>query len=291
MWRRALRTLATGAAAAALVTPQAAAAAVAARPAKPQRIMSINMCTDLVLLQLVPKVRIASVTWLAHDGVQALFPGADAKVAVNHGTAEDIINQRPDLILAGAFTTPMTRKLARKIGARVVEVKMAASLDDARDITLQIGAAVGETARAELLVQRMDAILADLTAHPPARRLRVVAWSGGSSVPGQHTLTNDIIKAAGALNIAAQPGATASSFGTEELLAADPDALLYGGERTGPPSMHTAGGQHRVVRRRYADRSLSYTDIAYGCGLPQSADAARDLRRALESLPRQRPIP
>ena len=55
-------------------------------------------------------------TYLAHDGAEALFPGADAGVTVNHGTPEDIINLTPDLILAGAFSTPLTRRLAKAIG-------------------------------------------------------------------------------------------------------------------------------------------------------------------------------
>ena len=150
----------------------------------PQRIMSLNVCTDLLLLELAPRSRIASVTFLAPEGARALFPGAVAGIPLNHGAAEDIVNVRPDLILDSGLSNPMTKRIARLMGVPVVEVKNADSFPEIRDVVRQVGAAVGEPARAEALIDRMDATLADLAAHPPSRRLRVVAWSGGSAVPG-----------------------------------------------------------------------------------------------------------
>jgi iron complex transport system substrate-binding protein len=283
---KALRTLATGLAAAALAGSPAAAAG-------PQRIMSLNVCTDLLLLQIAPRSRIASVTFLAPEGAAALFPGRAAGIPLNHGRAEDVINARPDLILDSGLGAPLTRTMAKRVGARVVEVKNADSFADIRDIVRQVGDAVGEPARAAALVRQMDATLADLAAHPPAlsssgRRLRVVAWSGGSAVPGKGSLTDAIITAAGATNIAAQPGHAESSFGVEELLAARPDALLYGGATLGQPSLVSDEGQHRVVRQLYAGRRIRYNDIAHTCGVPQSADSARDLRRALDAVAERR---
>src|SRR4051812_35496736 len=153
------RRLAAIVAAALLAQPAAAATPVPAVAAKPQRIMSMNMCTDLLLLQLVPKARLGSVTYLAHDGAQVLFPGADVGLAINRGTPEDIINLKPDLIVAGDFSTALTRRLARKVGARLIEVKSATSFADVRINLRQLGAAIGEPVRAETLIARMDATL------------------------------------------------------------------------------------------------------------------------------------
>jgi iron complex transport system substrate-binding protein len=248
----------------------------------------MNLCADMLLLQMVPRGRIAAVTYLAHDGAEALFPGADAGVAVNHGTAEDIINLKPDLILAGTFSTPLTRRLAKAIGAPIVEVADAVSFEDIRRNLRQVGAAVGEPARARALIAAMDADLAALAARPARRPIRVIAWSGGDSVPGQETLSGHIITAAGAVNIAARPGQTYGTLDVEQLLAARPQALLYGGGGPLKPSLRGEEGQHRVVRRLYAGRRIVYSDIAHTCGLPQSARSALDLRRALDALPERR---
>jgi len=272
--RRALRIAAIALAAA--VLPGMAAA-------KPQRILSMNQCTDLLVLQLVPKERVAAVTYLARDGAKALFPGAADGVAVNYGTPEDIIKFRPDLILTGDFSLAVTRRLAKEVGAPIVEVKSTRTFDDVRRNLRQVGAAVGEPARAEVLIRQMDARLARLAARPPARPVRVVAWDGGATVPGTDTFANRIITAAGAVNIAARPGPIYTSFDVERLLEARPDALLFGGD--GRPLLQSEEGRHRVVRRVFAGRRIAYPETAFNCGLPQSAKAAVDLRRQLDALP------
>jgi iron complex transport system substrate-binding protein len=291
--RPALRTIVLSLTAAAIIGGGGLVAAAPLGPGigrgVPQRIMSTNVCTDLLLLELAPKSRIASVTFLAPEAARALFPGAADGIALNHNSAEDVVNVRPDLILDSGLSSPLVRTLARQVGARVVDVKDANSFQDIREILRQVGAEVGARARAQALIARMDATLAELAAHPPKRRLRVVAWSGGSAVPGKGSLTDAIITAAGAENIAARPGPSESSFGVEELLMADPDALLFGGATLGQPSLLNDEGQHRAVRKLYAGRWIAYSDIAHTCGLPQSADSAVALRRALDALPDRRP--
>src|SRR6516164_8394771 len=129
--------------AAALAAVAQPAAAAPEHPPLPQRIMSLNVCTDLLLLQLAPKSRIASVTFLAPDGARALFPGAAAGIALNHGASEDVVQVKPDLILDSGLGAPLTKTMARRMGARVVEVKNANSFRDIRDTLRQVGDAVG----------------------------------------------------------------------------------------------------------------------------------------------------
>jgi len=286
--RRATTAFVALAAVALLAPGPAAVAAPRAGPAaavKPTHIMSMNLCTDLLLLQLVPKSRIASVSYLAHAAAEQLMPGADAGVPVNRATAEDIVNEKPDLILAGEYTTAVTKRLAAQaLHTPLVAVEPADNFADVRAVIRQVGAAVGEPARAEALVRQMDATLAEIAVSPLPHRMRVVAWDGGSWVPGKDTMTNAIIEAAGAVNIAALPGANEGTFDVERLLAANPDALLYGGARTGQPSLQADEDQHRLVRDLFGDRRIDFNDAAQGCGLPQSADSALSVHRALLAL-------
>jgi iron complex transport system substrate-binding protein len=243
----------------------------------------MNMCTDLLLLQLVPRERIAAVTYLARDGARSLFPGRADGISVNYGTAEDLLKFKPDLILADRFSTPVTRRLARRIGAPIVEVDGATRFADIRATLRLLGMATGEAARAESLIAGMDAKLAGLAARPQTRR-RVVAWSA-SAVPGKGTLTNAIIEAAGAVNIAAAPGPAYATFDAEQVVLARPDVLLLGGARQA--SLRSEEGQQNLTRRLYDGRRVVYDETAYTCGLPQSADAAVALRRALDAIPGQ----
>jgi iron complex transport system substrate-binding protein len=269
---------------AATVLAASGAPAQADRP--PQRIMSMMQCNDLLVLAMVPKQRIASVTYLAHDAVAAIMPGADRGIAINHGTAEDIIRQQPDLILAGAYSTPTARRLAKTVGARLVEIPPVNSFEDIRQVTRQVGALVGEPAKAERMIAQMDATLADLAAHRPKRAVTVAAWSGADSVPGKGTLIDEMIRLAGGTNIAAKlENAHYSSFGVEELLAAKPDAILQGRNDWTAPSLRGALAGHPLVKRLYTGRSITYPVPAVVCGMPQTADVVRGLRHAFAALP------
>lgn len=250
--------------------------------AAPQRIMSANGCTDLLLLQLVPKSRIVSVTYRARDEVRAFAPGLADGIAVNDGRPEEVAVYKPDLLVAGRFTTTRTKAFARRAGVPVVEIADAVTFDDIRTATLQLGAAVGESARARTLVRRMDATLAALRAAPAPRPFTVASWSGGGIVLGSGTLTDAIITAAGATNLAAREGALGfGDFGVEALLRARPDALVQSDPRFAEPTVQRQQGRHRIVRRLYADRTVLLPDVYFNCGLPQSADAAAMLRQAL----------
>ena len=57
---------------------------------RPARIVSINMCTDELLLRLVDRDRIASVTWLSQDGRNANMAEVAATIPANHGLAEEV---------------------------------------------------------------------------------------------------------------------------------------------------------------------------------------------------------
>jgi iron complex transport system substrate-binding protein len=67
--------------------------ASAPAPRRPQRIMSLMQCNDLMVLALVPRARISSITYLAHAPAEALMPGRDRGVPVNHGSAEEILRR------------------------------------------------------------------------------------------------------------------------------------------------------------------------------------------------------
>lgn len=253
---------------------------------RPQRIMSLMQCTDLLLLALVPPHRIASITYLAHPAVEALMPGRDRGVAINHGTAEEILRQKPDLILAGTFSTAVARRLARRTGAPLIEVAPASSFADIRATTRRIGRAVGEPERAEAMIRRMDATLRTLAANRPAHGRTVAAWDGSGSVPGPGTLVDEIIRVAGGINIAATGAAgRPGSFDVEQLLAARPDAILQGQDGWRGASLEKARAGHPLVQRLYRGRRIAFSDPLTSCGLPQTAGAARDLRNALIALP------
>ena len=244
--------------------------------------MSMNLCTDALVLSLMPPERIASVSYLSRASSNSALSGLARRVGVNYGTAEEVLAQKPDLVIAGASSTAATRTLLQRIGAPLIEVPAATDFDQIRVVTRQVGKAVGERGRAEALIARMDATLADLARTRPERRIAVAGWDGSGAVPGEGTMFDAILTAAGGVNVAAgMHGDSAGSFDLEQLLSVHPDVLAYGDSSADQPSLRTIAAQHPILRRLYAGRRVVYPELLYGCGIPQSAEAAVALRRAL----------
>jgi iron complex transport system substrate-binding protein len=250
--------------------------------AVPQRIMSLKICTDGLLLDLVPPRRIASVTFLAREKAALRWWPQAAHVPVNHNTPEEILAARPELILTDSFTAPSLRPLLGKTGARIVEVPPAETFDQIRAVTRLVAKAVGETARGEALIAQMDKDLAVLAAHRPSRLPTVAEWGGGGYVPGKGGLFDAVLTAAGARNV--EQGRF-GYYDVETLLAKKPDALIYGDSYVGTASLRDDQNLHPALLKRYADRRVTY-DPLYGCGLPQTAKVALQLQAALARVSR-----
>jgi iron complex transport system substrate-binding protein len=249
----------------------------------PQRIMSLKVCTDELLLDLVPpplpgkKSRIASVTFLSRERAGLKFWPQAATIPVNHGTAEEILTTKPDLILTDPFMAPSLRPLLAKTGARIVEVPPAENFDQIRNVTRLVAKAVGAEARGEALIAKMDADLKALEARRPKKPLTVAAWGTGGQVPGTGGLFDAMLTAAGARNV--ERGAF-GYYDVESLIAANPDVLVYGDTYSGTTSLRADQDQHPALLKRYDGRRITY-DALYDCGVPERARIARELQDAL----------
>jgi iron complex transport system substrate-binding protein len=145
-----------------------------------------------------------------------------------------------------------------------------------------VAKALGESARGEALLGKMDATLDLLQRTKPKLTIRVAGWDGGGSVPGKGSLFDAIVTAAGGTNIAsAEDGDRSNSFDIEQLLMARPDVLAYGAADAATPSLRTDSDQHPLLLRLYAHRRISYPEALNACGVPESADAAAAFRKAM----------
>ena len=258
-------------------------AGLAARAsAGPQHVMSLSMCTDDLLLELLPPERIASVTYYSRDPSNSyLWPQA-AKVRINAGTIEEVLAQKPDLVLAGTYTTPTARSLLKKLHLPLLEVAPAANFDDVRVVTRRVAHALDVDAKGEALIAKMDTTLEELAASKPAQVIRVAAWGEGGAIPGKGTMFDAILTAAGGTNIAvADDNLAYTSFDLEQLITAHPDILAYASNITDTPGLNTDLAQHPLILRLYAGRRVTYPSALYSCGIVESADAAVALRASL----------
>jgi iron complex transport system substrate-binding protein len=163
----------------------------------------------------------------------------------------------------------------------VLEVPPANDFEEVRSVTRLVGRAVGESARAERLLEKMDEILRDLAASRPTHTLRVASWDGSGAVPGENSLFAELVRAAGGTNAAPTGRGGAALFGMEWLLLAHPDVLAYGAADREEPSLRADTDQHPLLLKLYGQRRIAYPEVLFSCGVPESAEAARELRALL----------
>lgn len=267
---------------AALLPFAAGAAALPAVPkprAHPLHVMSMSVCTDQIVLALLPPERIASVSWLARDPQSSLMTQAAARTGINHGLAEEVVREQPDLVIADSFTTPVTRGMLVRIGWPMLVIEDPGTFDQIRAVTRKIAAAVDERAKGEALIAAMDRKLAVLARHP-APAVRVAAWDGAGFGARKGSLYDTVLVQAGAINVAND--SALSSYGrldVEVLLEAAPELLLQGGYDK--DSLRGNIARHPLVRHYWGNRILGIRQAYYLCGTPFIADAALDLRNRL----------
>ena len=262
------------------VTAAFAATSLAAI-AKPERIASLNLCTDQLALMLVEPARIATVTFLAPDPATSYMAEAAAGIPINHGRLEQILPLKPDLVLAGRFTTHFTKTLLRKLGYSVFEADIPDTFDGIRDQVRQVAALLGETDKGEALLVRMDAQLthaAEISGPPPLAAL----YGPRGYTQGRGTLENSVLEAAGYRNLAAEMGLSGSRvLPLEILLRQAPRYLIFNARVDNAPSLAMAVLDHPALTRAFAGTaSIRIPPRFWYCPGPMLGDAVRFLAEA-----------
>jgi len=240
------------------------AIAAQATGAAPSRVVSTNLCADEYVYRLVPRDRIAALSWLAGDRnpVVSTIAGDVAGIPLIRPSAETVLDLKPDLVVFYDGTEPRLRAQLAETGIRALEIPWANSLSDIRKTTRQVGAALGESVKAEALVAQMDALL-DRTrpATPPVPAL--VYEPNGYATSGAPT--DEIMAAAGLSDAAPEMNLTRSgTIPVESVIAAAPQLLILNGAARVPESRAELVLHHpalRLLRGKSLIASLSLTPL------------------------------
>jgi iron complex transport system substrate-binding protein len=264
--------------------------AVESAPARPARIVSLDLCTDQLLLDLAAPNRIAAVTHLAADPALSATAQKARLIAVTHGGAEDVLRYDPDLVLAGPYGVAASVDLLRRLGRNVVVVPLPQDLDGVRASVRMVAGAVGAPARGEALVAQFDrrlAVLAAPSAFPPT----AVIYQVGGTVSGLGSLADAMLAAAGLRNMAAAYRLTrGGQVPLEMLIARPPDLLVLGSREDELKTALADNLRHPIVRRlRERGASLELPWRYWLCGTPHIADAIERLVRARVGIEARRP--
>ncbi len=210
---------------------------------KPQRIISLTLPTDEILLALVPKSSILGVTTFSSDdsvsNVVSQVSDIPRKLTLN---VETIVSLQPDLVFVADWSKPESVKQLRDAGLTVYLCKSPSTINEIESGITRIGQVVGEESKAKALVDwmetRLGAVASKLSAVPADKKLTVMDYNTWGTSMGAGSSWDEIVRRAGLKSAVA--GMAPDQWGQvpisrEMLLKIDPDILILPGWVYGEP--------------------------------------------------------
>jgi iron complex transport system substrate-binding protein len=245
----------------------------AADRAIPQRIVSINLCTDQLLIAIADRHQIAGVTQFAADpAMSALAQQAVGLRALAH-SGEDLLRIAPDVLIGMPATGGPQARLFDGQGLRIVDVPFVTKYSEIAQNLRLVGDVTGHRDRAEALVANMGQRLAAI---PANGRGRVAAYyQRRGFVTGAGTLVDDMMQRVGLTNLATKLGKPAlAQMSLEEMVAAEPDFLIVEAESRTVTDQGSEMLQHPALSNI---PRLSITEALTVCGGPEYPAAIQAL--------------
>jgi iron complex transport system substrate-binding protein len=250
-----------------------------ARAAGP-RIVSLNPCSDAILVEVADADQIVAISAYSRDRASSsLSPAVAARFATTHGTVEEVIALHPDVVIDGAFVAPATLAAYHRLGLHLdmlgTQRDVTESLADIR----RLAALAGHPDRGEALVRRITAALAAAAPRPGTPPVEAMVWEWGGMVVGRDTLTGELMERTGFANLPARQGfGQAAIYPIERVLAHPPQVILtVGNDRMlHHPALAALG---HVVHAEFP------ANLLY-CGGPSIIRSLQWLAHLRDSLPR-----
>jgi len=194
------------------------------------RIVSTNLVTDRLLLELAEPDRVLAFSRAAVERPQEGYRYGGRPVVDGFGPVEALIAMRPDLVLTNSFGAPGRAAKLRAAGIEVFDFGELRGVDSLVNLARTLGDLLGQPARAQnfvrTFVQRMESVASGLAGRP--RKTALFLSTIGNQVQGgtAGTALHDVLVAAGLIDVAAAQYRDWPSYSAEQLLALSPDLIV-----------------------------------------------------------------
>jgi iron complex transport system substrate-binding protein len=190
------------------------------------RLVSMNVCTDQLVLMLADPHQILGLSRFSRDGWQSQA-GDLSRYPVLSGGAEDVLLIKPDIVVASAFDKRSTRELLKAKGLRLAELAVPRTLDEARQQIREAGDITGHPDRAAAEIARLDAALARARRAVSERHYRVLPLSRRGWVAGSDSFVGSLLSEIGLRSAAGDLGFSFGGFASlEAIVNLRPDFIV-----------------------------------------------------------------
>ena len=250
-----------------------------------QRIVSINLCFDALIIKLVEPARVDSLYYLSANAQFSSVAEEAKKYNLNRGLAEDIVPRNPDLVLAGEYTSPELKVLLKQLGLRVEVLALPRNLDDISTHIRRLGVLVDRSAQADVMAQALEQTLAQLdAANKKIKPIPSFWYSSNGVVVGSGTVENELMTRAGFHNLALDKNIIEfEQIDLEELILAQPKVLIMEASDVQAFSLAQEYVQHPALRSN--NIKIIRLPSTLSCVAPVAADTIEYLMQQRQRLP------
>lgn len=220
---------------------------------KPQRIVTLNLDADELILDLVPAKRITAVTELVDNpGVSySVNKAKQVQKRVKAYTLEEILSLQPDLVIVSEWLDASLRKSLEDMGIRVYTYKTPTTLAEIAPMVNGIAKAVGEPEKGAALVKQFetqrDKVLQAAAKVPANEQVKIFLWAYHGPYGAGDTLFGDMCRKMNIHNSLDNYGAKEISALREEfVIQVNPDVILL-------TNWDFEGSPLAKMRARFAD--------------------------------------
>ncbi len=197
----------------------------------PSRIVSLDLCTDWMLLKTASRSQV-----LAFSPLLYRFPAnwVDDNLPVHDGSLEQILQLQPDLILTGEYNAITLRKRLLQLGLKVKVLPLPDSLQAIQQYEQYFHSILGHNSHEKIA----------LTQFKDKNKTLLLLGANGIGT-GTATLENDVIEKSGWTNYVQQQGYV--NLDLEQLVSHPPDAVLWAAPHSN--SLANLFASHRVLEQ------------------------------------------
>ncbi len=197
---------------------------------RPRRIVSLNPCLDVILVEVADRSQIAALSHYARDPYGSTIAPLARTLPFTYGAAEEVIALQPDLVMMPSQTFGGTRRALDRLKIPIAAFALPETVADSLAQVREVAARVGHPERGEALIARIEAALAQAAPRAGTPPVSALVFMPGGFASGPGTLMDEMMQRAGLTNAVVKYGLRRSISVPLEAVVADPPQVLLAGE-------------------------------------------------------------
>ncbi|MCR9109079.1 ABC transporter substrate-binding protein [Marivita sp. XM-24bin2] len=243
------------------------------------RVVSVNLCTDQLVMLVADPTQIVSLTELSDDPRSSSMAEEAEPFAKNNARAESIAITAPDIVVAGAYSDPLLIDMLRRIDIEVVQFPLTTTIDEVPAQLRKMGDVLNRSERAEDLASDFEMQLSKRTEVDHSAPVGAFFYPNGFAL-GEGTLSHSILTAGGARNLSVDLGFSGNGrISLEQMVLNTPDFLI-----SSPKYSGFSQSEDVMTHPALQGAPVMYSSADWVCGTPAILRAVSEVKKMVQRL-------